>query len=87
MYRILLATALMISVPSVAIPCGNAIQLSGDEATKLVKKAEKQLERGKPAQALRTLHRRYRVTDDNLAKRVRLLRTVAAMRTGLHPQA
>jgi Flp pilus assembly protein TadD len=55
MYRALIVAVLIAAVPSVAYPCGNEVMLTGDEAVKLLAKAETFLERGKYRAALGTL--------------------------------
>jgi hypothetical protein len=79
--RIITVIALLVSLPSVAIPCINATLLRGDKATRQVKLAENLLEKGKYEQAARkTDPMRYDFQDEALTRRARIIHAVATMR-------
>jgi predicted Zn-dependent protease len=67
--------------PRAGFPCGNAIFLETDEATRLIAKAEKALQSGKYRKASRLLHGGdVRVRSAGLYKRIRVVTAVANLR-------
>jgi hypothetical protein len=50
-----LASSLLLAVPNIAFPCGNGVYLRTDEATQLVAKAEKALEKKQNRRVLKLL--------------------------------
>lgn len=87
MFKPLLIITLIVSIPSVAFPCLNATLLSGDEATKQVERAEKQLAEGNNKQALKLSDpHKYEFADPSLARRAELIHTVASMRLDRNPE-
>jgi hypothetical protein len=72
--RLILAFALLSSVPAAAIACMNAWHIEGDEAVKRIAKAEKLLEQGKLSKARRAIEpRRYRFSDPGHKRRAMLV--------------
>jgi hypothetical protein len=79
--RTITVVALLVSLPSVAIPCINATLLRGDKASKRVKLAETLLEQGKHEQAARTVEpERYEFEDQALARRAEIIYMVSTLR-------
>lgn len=79
--RILIVSLLAVLVPASAWACLNAMTLSGDEAVRKIKKAEKLLARGKNAKAARLLNRhRIRFSDQRLRRRANIIRATASIR-------
>jgi hypothetical protein len=77
----IITVALLVSLPSLAIPCINATLLRGDKATKRVKLAETLLEQGKHEQAAQTVDsRRYEFEDKALARRAEIIYMVGTLR-------
>lgn len=82
MLKVITVIALLVSLPSVAIPCINATLLRGDEATRQVKLAENLLEQGKHDQAAKKVDpRRYDFEDEALARRANVIHAVGVMRS------
>lgn len=81
MLRTITVVALLVSLPSVAIPCINATLLRGNKATKRVKLAETLLEQGKYDKAASTLEPRlYEFEDKALARRAEIIYMVSTLR-------
>ncbi|HEU0030735.1 MAG TPA: hypothetical protein VFQ53_08880 [Kofleriaceae bacterium] len=75
--------AASVAAPPVAYPCGNVVELTRDEAIRLVARAEKALEAGQLTRA-GSLLGRTRIRDDKLAARAMDVRKLVWMRTRTH---
>ena len=69
--------------PTAAFPCGNAVMLETDEASRLVAKAETDLREGRFGKALARLHHGdIEVDSKELGRRIALVTSTAQLRLG-----
>lgn len=69
--------------PAAAFPCGNAVMLENDEASRLVAKAETDLQEGRYQKALKRLyHGDLEVESQALQRRIELVTSTALLRLG-----
>lgn len=80
-------SALTFLWPIEAHPCGNPIYIELNASPKLVAKAEAALEQGRNRRAMYLLDRVTSEKDKQLAKRIRMIHAVAAMRWLRNPEA
>jgi len=79
--RFLIVTAIAVSIPVSAYPCGNATLLEGDEAVAQVARAERLMAKGKYHKALKLVDPfRYEFDDEALADRAHTLAMVTRLR-------
>jgi len=75
-----LVTSAPVIVPAIALACGNAMFVDGDDAVKQIMQAEKLLARGQNKQALKLVGYKYRF-ESNQQEKVQLIRATAAFRS------
>lgn len=78
--HLLLSVALVTSAPAIALACGNAMYVDGDDAVKQIMQAERLLAQGQNKRVLKLVGYRYRF-ESNQEEKVRLIRTTAAIRS------
>ncbi len=78
--HLFISFALITSAPAIALACGNAMFVDGDDGVKQIMHAEKLLARGQNKRALKLVGYQYRF-ESNQQEKVRLIRATAAFRT------